>query len=1841
MGVHPQGHLNVSGGTVSSGGTSHVGLRYLPTNAEATAPGCLCEGWGAADATTGVTGYANVSTDGVVNLSNRSFAASGNSARSVVDVGTSLQVTHDYRPSDDDNLYAVTVSIKNISSGVVDARYRRVMDWDVEPTAFNEFVTSRNGGSPLLRYNNNDGFATANPLGSTTSGSVSPLVSGNFTDVGPTDHGALFDFGFGALDPGETKSFRTFYGAAGTEAEALAALTAVAADVYSLGQPNTPDGPTVGSPNTFIFGFGNLGLVGGPLEPAETLGGGSGGGSSGAGTGRFVGGNPSYRHSAQCQEGWPVNCVTGNFWHTFGDVTVAGRGPDLHVARTFNSLAADADGPFGFGWSSNVTMRLDVDAAGAASVRQETGAVAEFTLDGTGSYTAAPRVLATLAKAATGYTFTRQKRERFRFDLDGRLLELRDLDGYALTYTRDAAGRAVSMSDSAGRVLSLAYDAAGRVVGLTDPAGRTVGYGYDAVGNLTSVTDVAGGVESFGYDAQHRVVSMIDPRGGVVRNVYDAQSRVVEQTDPSLARTTFGYADNLTTVTHPSGRVDTHQHLDGLVTELTRGAGTPSAATAKFSYDPYTMGVVAATDPNGQMTAREFDRSGNLLSQTDSLARRTVFTYGPLDEITSVSDPAGVSSTTTYDARANPLVVSRPLTGTALTQRTELFYGDPSRPGDVTAITDPSGRTSRFSYDDAGNLIGTTDAGGAASSYSYDVLGWLTSAVSPRGTVAGANPVDHRTRLTYNAFGDLTTMVDPIGSRVERGYDPNRNLITTRDADGKTTAYTYDADDRVTGVRRPDGTTLGYGYDAIGNLTSQSDGAGQMTRYGYDVLDRLEAVTDPLARTTRMSYDLAGRRTGTTDAAGRTTAASYDAAGQLMAVDFSDAATPDVSFGYDQLGRRSTMTDGTGTTSYAWDSLGRLTATTNGAGSFVGYGYDLASRLTAITYPNGRTVNRGHDATGRFDSVTDWLGNTTRFGYDANSNLVSEAFGNGTTATSTYDNSDRLTGIAHAGPPGALAGFGYTRTASGLLASTDSSGVAQPDESYAYTQLDELAAVSTSAGTKTLSYDPAGNITRLLSGASQTYDAGSQALTHTDSSGRVTPLSYDALGNRLNGLGPDGGAVGYGYDQANRLVTATGGGTGSASGLLSAGQYHSLAVRQDGTVWSWGGNSSGQLGHGNTANSSTPRQVSGVSGAQQVAGGAVHTAALAGGSVWTWGANGFGQLGDGTTSTRTRPVQVSGLAGITQVAAGNYHTLAVDERAGTVSAWGLNNAYQLGDGTVTNRRTPVAVTGLSGVVSVAAGGLPGYAGHSVALKGDGTVWTWGYGKSGQLGLGSATSTPTPTKVDGLAGIVAVAAGGDNTYALGGDGAVYAWGDNSYGQIGNPSARRAQSTPLAVALSGAATSIAAAGTHALAVKVDGTAWAWGNNNTGQLGDGGACGKTCGAPVRVNGLTDVSALAGGYVHSLAAAGDGTVRGWGRNAEGQLGDGTTTARFTPAATTGLADVKAGPPIDAAYGYDGDGLRTSKSSAGGAQSFTWDVAASVPLLLSDGTTSYIYGPGGRPVEHIDAGGKARFYHRDQIGSTRLLTDATGAIVATANYDAYGQRSATTGEQITLGYAGEYHDSDTGLTYLRARYYDPVTAQFLTRDPLAAQSGAPYAYAGNTPLNATDPTGQIAWFAVAAVVWAVVEIGAAVSDAYSTANTFTDPCASFWEKAGSGALLGASIGLPGGGYSTGARAVPNNGGLYGRLKPAGPGNQIHHTPANKVSPRTMYSGPAIRMSADDHKLTASYGSSPAAAAYRARQKALIDQGRFDDAVQMDIDDIRTKFGSKYDEAILEMIDSL
>lgn len=183
-----------------------------------------------------------------------------------------------------------------------------------------------------------------------------------------------------------------------------------------------------------------------------------------------------------------------------------------------------------------------------------------------------------------------------------------------------------------------------------------------------------------------------------------------------------------------------------------------------------------------------------------------------------------------------------------------------------------------------------------------------------------------------------------------------------------------------------------------------------------------------------------------------------------------------------------------------------------------------------------------------------------------------------------------------------------------------------------------------------------------------------------------------------------------------------------------------------------------------------------------------------------------------------------------------------------------------------------------------------------------------------------------------------------------------------------------------------------------------------------------------------------------------------------------GTTVANYGYDQANRLTSYSKGTTT-ASYAYNGDGLRASKTTGGTTKKFVYNTAQGMPLILNDGTRSYLYGPGGVPFEQITTAGVATYLHTDQLGSIRMITNTTGTNAGTASYTAYGTRT-TTGTTSAFGYAGQYTDTETGLQWLRARYYDPTTAQFLTVDPLAAATGARYSYASGNPITGADPTG-------------------------------------------------------------------------------------------------------------------------------------------------------------------------
>ncbi|MBK7791209.1 MAG: fibronectin type III domain-containing protein [Betaproteobacteria bacterium] len=357
-------------------------------------------------------------------------------------------------------------------------------------------------------------------------------------------------------------------------------------------------------------------------------------------------------------------------------------------------------------------------------------------------------------------------------------------------------------------------------------------------------------------------------------------------------------------------------------------------------------------------------------------------------------------------------------------------------------------------------------------------------------------------------------------------------------------------------------------------------------------------------------------------------------------------------------------------------------------------------------------------------------------------------------------------------------------------------------------------------------------------------------------------------------------------------------------GALSvvAGDRFTCATTSSSGLRCWGLNGDGQLGDGTGTTRLTPVGVVGNPSIAAVAAGGAHACALsAAGAVTCWGSNSNGQLGNAGVPVApalnaSSPVPVTVSVGeATGIAAGRAHTCTIASGTGAVHCWGANAGGQLGDNSTTDRPTPVQVSGLTGVLALAAGGD-----RTCALMTGGAVKCWGLNTSGELGTGPGPANQTtPAEIPGLTGVSAITAGDQHICALAG-GAVKCWGVNGNGQLGNDSTAQSN-IPLDVPGVSGATVVSAGGAHTCAL-IGGAAKCWGRNANGQLGDGSTEQRL--TPVDVAGLASgVAGLSAGKTHTCARMSSGVGRCWGTNGSGEVGDNSITERWTPVEVLGGA--------------------------------------------------------------------------------------------------------------------------------------------------------------------------------------------------------------------------------------------------------------------------------------------------------------------------------------------------
>ena len=1301
-----------------------------------------------------------------------------------------------------------------------------------------------------------------------------------------------------------------------------------------------------------------------------------------------------------------------------------------------------------------------------------------------------------------------------------------DTSGRTLGLTWSGSHLSAVTDNNVSPVRTVTYqynDGNGNLTDVTDLGGNHWHFVYDSAHRMTSLQDpncVTAGSACNG--------------GNGIQTHYDASGRADWQKDNLGQLTQLDYSSitSATKVTDPKNNVTVDYFNLGLQVAQTKGYGTPQAATWRYAYDPASLAVTSTIDPNNGTTSVSVDSNGNPLDITDPLGHHRVRTYDSHNLVATDKDGNQVTTTYGRDGSGKLLSVSTPLAGTSQVQVTTYNYldQDPKHKADVSQVVDPDNKTWQYSYDQYGYRSQVIDPMSNKATFTYDAVGRMLTKVSPNGYATG-HPEQYTTQYSqYNAFGDVKQVADELGRTTTTTYDANRNLKQTQDANQNVTNTTYDLANEVVQVDKTDGTnvlTSTYTtYDADGNVSKQTDGLHRDTVYSYDALNHKVSVEDPLHRVTHYQYDALGNMKTVTDpqSPARTATYSYDAGNELTGIAYDDGQTPGVSnIQYDGDGQRTQMTDGTGTSAWTWDSLHRMKSSTtqqNGQNVTVSYGYDLRNHATSIAYPGGAgTVTRVYDDAGRMHTVADWQGNTTTFNYDSNSKMTSEVYPNGALANITPDAANQTTSITDTSGGNQFLNLSYTRDQVGNLKSETN-----PSNNYGYDAGNRL----TTTATGNYGYDAADNPTQLASGTSQTYDAANQisqaqssislvgknnggsngaqssstsvdflvpggvqpgdlilvAATQAQSNSPTTPAGYTLVQSASSPGSTPGQTILFEKVAASGEANAV---TLNFTGLVPANSVTTLVYRGadpyhpiDGPAATGGSN----------AASVTAGQVNpSIPGEKLVMVAGSYTNPTAGSWSAPTGMSNQTEKEQALTSAVAFDQNLNaaglrtGLPATYSYSPGNEMAVMVALKP-IVRGFGYDPRGDRTSFTVPGPTTPIITTlGYDQANRMTSYGSSA----SYTYNGDGL-------RMSKTVSGQSQQPFVWNQAEGLPSVLSDNASGAGPYYI-------------YGPGGLP-VEQAYNRPAIQLVDHATTYNAASSSSTVNLHI-----------TTQVNDQIIVASTQNydyRPAPIAGYNQVAifkspgSLTGGtgqmaILQHTAAAGENSVT---LNYSGLTANSVVvlvyrgvdaqnpiepvpvqTVSATGATQLSLPSVTTSVKgetvvaFEGAYGHALSGNWTQPSG------FTDEGQQAASMLATTGGSDVVQGsPGTTGSKSVSFGQSAElmgatlalrppptayFYHQDQLGSTRAITDPTGAVVATYSYDAYGN-TTTPPAAISnpLKYAGQYQDAESGLYYLRARYYDPATGQFMSRDPIASTTRQPYSYVANNPLNASDPLG-------------------------------------------------------------------------------------------------------------------------------------------------------------------------
>ena len=1241
-----------------------------------------------------------------------------------------------------------------------------------------------------------------------------------------------------------------------------------------------------------------------------------------------------------------------------------------------------------------------------------------------------------------------------RYEL--KLVSVEDKTGAKINYNYESSTSAklTNISDDHSHSITMHYDGTNPTLisSISDWAGRTVSYTYDSQGNLLTVTDPRGNVTTYTYDGNNKLATIKDNENHtILSNTYTPEAKLDTQYNAASVSSSFSYDETNRIITatqsaSPSKTTKIKYDSKGRILEDTDSLNNKFVYTYATESAPLTI-----KDKRNNTTTNIYDSKGNITSVTYPDSKTVTYTYNGHNKVTQISDGRyGGSpkiSTFTYDGSDNLLIATESGRTTKYTYNSE---------GEILTKVNPLNHTTTYTRDSFGNKLTEVNPLSKTTTFAYDTIARLKQATDPNSK---------KSYLTYDNNGNILSASDSAGI-ISYLYDNDNRLTRTTLQNSTHTDYTYNNSSSLTSATDAGSNVTNYNYNSYQNQTSREDALNHTTTYEYDKMNRKTKRTTPLGKIIQWEYDAMGNITRRIDENNQNTDYTYDNMNRLSTITYPNSFV--VTYHYDDRGNVTSIESSAGTTTFEYDAYDRLNSVTDENDQTISYNYDLADNLTQITYPNDQTVTYTYDNTERISTVTDWDDLTTTYHYNDNGTLASKDLPNGITSTYTYDNSNKVIGVSHTLGGNTLAQFTYVRNNLG-------------DITYA-SESSTLSRRTTPTPTPTALPTPA-----LVQSKKNGGGGGTTSLTTSFNS---TPTAGNSVIVVVNSGGPNASTISVSDNHSNTYTRrgtrqSTSGGQNvevfSADNINSSGTFTVTVTGDGGTLW---------------GADILLLEVSGLdpNGSYQAEGTGSGTSTSPSTSSVTPNRNGAFILG--VVSDKAHLATKTAGSGYTSIASENdlsTHNgyLAEDKVQGTAAS--TNATATLGSSANWAMKMSTFLMPSSAAASPSAN-VPWTAqyynntslsGSPVLTRSEDTInHIWGTAAPAPGVNADGFSTRWTKTVTLPAGTYQFTTGTDDgdRVIVDGDTIINHWVDQGV-------------TPYT------ANKTLSAGSHTIVVEYyENSGGAVARAHYQQISSLPSSQQTTfyyDVLGRLTGAVYPDTTLG-YTYNtvgslLTKTRDGSTISFTNNNDNQL---TATSgasltydnkgnRITNGATNyyynfdnKLASQSA-TGLNISYDYDSSGHRLSKTVNGNTTNYVNDLSGKMDRVLAstdpDGIDSYyIYGNGlvsqGYPYQAF-----REYYLDDGLGNIRYVTDDQGVNIQSYDYDPYGN-SVQGGSVSTYAYKGEQPE-DSGFNYLRARYYDPATGSFISRDPVDGQSTAPqtqngYNYVSDNPINLADPLG-------------------------------------------------------------------------------------------------------------------------------------------------------------------------